>query len=118
MASHRERRVPYLVKIHLWETWIGMRREHIAIIPADDLQRKRIGIEIHALVLNIIERANVIKSSHMVAMRMCDKDTFDMHNLLAKHLFTEIGSDIEEEILTIVVSKKRRSTKPTVSRIL
>lgn len=55
-------------------------------------------VDIHLAVLHIVEGANIVEATDMVAVGVGDENGIKMVDLVAEHLLPEVGSDVEENV--------------------
>ena len=75
--------------------------KYIGIITHERLACFCVEVDVHFAILHIVERADIVKSSHVVTMGMSNQNCIQMANIMAQHLLTEIGTDIEKNILLV-----------------
>ena len=105
-----------LYQIDGWNTWIAflLRGETIRNAFHQVVGTELFGIDIH--IAKDAIGTQVVESTHMVIVLMCDEHGIKRFEVDAKHLLTEIGSTVNKDTLATHFNQCR-SAQPLVLRI-
>lgn len=107
-----------LMKSGFGQAWELVVVEYIMIISLDGNAGLMVAEDIHLLVLYIVEGADIIDATNMIAVGMGDKNSIKMRDMLAEHLLAEVGTDINENIVAAVGFDKGRSAQMPIMPVV
>ena len=119
-AAHAERWLVArkLVNHRLGQTGKLVRRKDIMVVALNGRAGNPVAIEVHLLILHIVERPDVVQPGHVVPVGMGDKDALQMHHLLPQHLVPEVGANVNQDILPRVGHHKSRRAQMLVMPVI
>ena len=105
------------MQVGLWQTRIFVVLKDVAIVTHEGMFGNGIQIDIHIFVLHIVERSHIIQTCNMITVGMSNHDGIETFHFLSQHLLTEIGADVEEDMLAVVGGKQSGSAQTPVAFI-
>jgi hypothetical protein len=70
----------------------------VGVVAQQRMLGHGVEVDIHVLVLHIVERPYIIQSSNMVAMGVGYEDGVEMLHPHPEHLLPKVGTDIEQDV--------------------
>ena len=92
--------------------------EDVAIVVADGRDGVGVGVDVHVLMLNPVEGADVVDAADVVAMGVCQQNCVEMRDVVAEHLCAEIGAYIDEDVGTGAVGDESGGAEPFVAGVV
>ena len=92
--------------------------EDVAVVVPYGVDGLGVGVDLHISLLYPVKRPDVVEASDVVAVGMGDEDGLEVLNVVVKHLGTEVGADVEEDIVVLVVDEERGGAEPLVTRVV
>ena len=91
--------------------------EGIRVIVPQRLQHLGLAIDLHGLLVDIVERPHVVQAARMVLVLVRQQDGVQVADPFRKHLHPEVRACVDEHLEPLVLHERRRP-EPLVMRIL